>query len=73
MKQQSVESGNEEIGSSLQRIASNLSRNEEEATTMGFPPDLLHVVQCDHSNERWKLNRISQGMRPKLHLVILQI
>ena len=56
-----MESGNEEIGSSLRRIASNLSRNEEEATTMEFPPDLLHVVQSDHSNEKmetqWNLKK----------------
>ena len=47
-----VESGNEEIGSSMQRIASNLlsvevasgTINKGEATTTEFPSDSLHMV-----------------------------
>ena len=63
-----MESGNEDIGSSMQRIGSNLlhvvlydNSSKKEATTMEFPPDLLHVVQSDHSNEKmetqWNLKK----------------
>ena len=65
VEQITVESGNEDIGSSMHRIGSNLLHvvlcdhsSKKEATTMEFPADLLHVVLCDHSNERWKLEGI---------------
>ena len=66
-KKQTVESGNEDIGSSMQRIGSNLFHvaaasdhsSRLEPTTTDFPSDLLHVAAAsDHSNKRWKLNRI---------------
>jgi len=58
VEQETVESGNEDIGSSMQRIGSIL----------------LHVVAAgDHSNKKMETRRNSQVLRKILCLVILQI
>ena len=65
VEQETVESGNEDIGSSMQSIGPNLLHSNtvsDQQRTIVFPSDLLHVVAAsDHSIKRRKLNGIPRG------------